>query len=47
MSEQKLTPRRLNEIGLGFMQSGTLVAAIELGVFDALAAGGLSAKELA
>jgi len=32
-----LTTRRLNDMGLGFMQSGTLVAAIELGIFDALA----------
>ena len=47
MSEQKLTTRRLNDMGLGFMQSGTLVAAIELGIFDALAAGALSVTDLA
>ena len=47
MSEQKLTTRRLNDMGLGFMQSGTLVAAIELGLFDALADEALSVAELA
>lgn len=47
MAAQKLTTRRLNELGLGFMHSGTLVAAIELGVFDALATEALSIAKLA
>lgn len=32
----KLTTRRLNDMGLGFMHAGTLLAALELGLFDAL-----------
>jgi SAM-dependent methyltransferase len=47
MPDEKLTPRRLNELGLGFMHSGTLVAAIELGVFDALSEGPVSVAQLA
>jgi SAM-dependent methyltransferase len=47
MAGEKLTPRRLNELGLGFMHSGTLIAAIELGVFDALSRGPLSVAQLA
>lgn len=47
MPGEKLTPRRLNELGLGFMHSGTLIAAIELGVFDALSRGALSVAQLA
>jgi SAM-dependent methyltransferase len=45
--QQKLTTRRLNDLGLGFMHSGTLIAAIELSVFDALAAGPLTIAKLA
>jgi SAM-dependent methyltransferase len=47
MPGDKLTPRRLNELGLGFMHAGTLIAAIELGVFDALSARPLSIAQLA
>ncbi len=47
MPGEKLTTRRLNELGLGFMHSGTLIAALELGVFDALASGPLTVAKLA
>lgn len=42
----KLTTRRLNDMGLGFMQAGTLLAAIELKLFDGLAAGPITVAEL-
>jgi len=43
----KMTTRRLNDMGLAFMQAGTLVAAIELGLFDALGGGPLALGEIA
>ncbi len=43
---EKMTTRRLNDLGLGFMQSGTLVAAVELGLFDALADGARPVNEM-
>jgi hypothetical protein len=43
----KMTTRRLNDMGLGFMHSGTLVAAIKLGLFDALSEGPLDLRALA
>jgi cyclopropane fatty-acyl-phospholipid synthase-like methyltransferase len=45
-SETRLSTRRLNDMGLGFMHAGTLLAAIELGLFDALADGPRTATEL-
>lgn len=39
--------RRLNELGLGFMQAGTLIGAIELGLFDALASSARTLDEVA
>jgi hypothetical protein len=42
-----LNTRRLNELGLGFMQAGTLIGAIELGLFDALAGGAHAIDEIA
>ena len=44
--EAKLDTRRLNDMGLGFMHAGTLLAAIELGLFDALAEGPRTAAEV-
>lgn len=44
---KKLTTRRLNDMGLGFMHAGTLLAALELGLFDALSEGARSLGELA
>lgn len=41
------TTRRLNDMGLAFMQAGTLIAAIELKLFDALSASPLSLEEIA
>lgn len=46
MEGEKLTTRRLNDMGLAFMHAGTLLAAIELGLFDALADGPLSPTEV-
>jgi ubiquinone/menaquinone biosynthesis C-methylase UbiE len=45
-TEPKLTTRRLNDLGLGFMHAGTLLAAIELRLFDALAEGPQTAAEV-
>lgn len=45
-AQSKLDTRRLNDMGLGFMHAGTLLAAIELGLFDALAKGPLTAPQL-
>jgi len=47
MSEAKLSTRRLNEMGLGFMSSAVLVAGVDLGLFDALAEGALTLEEIA
>lgn len=44
---KKLTTRRLNDMGLGFMHSGTLLAALELGLFDALGQGPQPLPEIA
>ena len=43
----KMTTRRLNDMGLGFMRSGTLIAAVKLGLFDALGEGPLELRALA
>ena len=45
-SEPRLSTRRLNDMGLGFMHAGTLLAAIELGLFDALAESPRTAAEV-
>ena len=39
MPEEEPTPDHIMEIGFGFFASKTLLTAVELGVFDALAAG--------
>jgi SAM-dependent methyltransferase len=46
-AEEKLDTRRLNDMGLAFMHAGTLLAAVEVGLFDALGQGPLGADELA
>jgi cyclopropane fatty-acyl-phospholipid synthase-like methyltransferase len=46
MAEERLTTQRLNDMGLAFMQAGTLLGAIELGLFDALAEGPLTPVEV-
>jgi SAM-dependent methyltransferase len=46
-AEQRLSTRRLNDMGLGFMQAGTLLGAIDLGLFDALGDGPLAPAEVA
>lgn len=45
-AEPRLSTRRLNDMGLGFMGAGTVLAAIELRLFDALAGGSLTAAEV-
>ena len=45
-AEPRLSTRRLNDMGLGFMGAGTLLAAIELRLFDTLAGGSLTAAEV-
>ncbi len=45
--EKKLTTRRLNDTGLGFMNAATLLSAMELGLFDALSEGPLTLGEVA
>jgi ubiquinone/menaquinone biosynthesis C-methylase UbiE len=44
---KKLTTRRLNDMGLSFMHAGTLLAALELGLFDALSEGPQPLAEVA
>jgi ubiquinone/menaquinone biosynthesis C-methylase UbiE len=44
---EKTTTRRLNDMGLAFMQAGTLIAAVELKLFDVLAQGPLTLDEIA
>jgi cyclopropane fatty-acyl-phospholipid synthase-like methyltransferase len=46
VAEGKLTTQRLNDMGLAFMQAGTLLGAIELGLFDALAEEPLTAAQV-
>ena len=46
-TEKKLTTRRLNDMGLSFMHAGTLLAAMELGLFDALSQGPRPLAEVA
>jgi predicted nicotinamide N-methyase len=45
-TESKLTTRRLNDMGLAFMGAGTLLAAIELRLFDVLAEGPRTAADV-
>jgi ubiquinone/menaquinone biosynthesis C-methylase UbiE len=44
---KKLTTRRLNDMGLGFMPAGTLLAALELRLFDALSGAPRPLEEIA
>jgi 3-hydroxy-5-methyl-1-naphthoate 3-O-methyltransferase len=46
-TEKKLNTRRLNDMGLGFMRAGTLLWALEVGLFDALSEGPRLLAELA
>ncbi len=46
-ANNKLTTRRLNDMGLGFMNAGTLLAAVELGLFEVLSQGALALPEIA
>lgn len=46
MEGERLTTQRLNDMGLAFMHAGTLLAAIELRLFDALAGGPLTPAEV-
>ena len=47
MTDERLSTRRLNEMGLGFMPAAVLVAGIDLRLFDALAGAALKLDEIA
>jgi len=46
-ADKRATTRRLNDMGLGFMSAGTLLAALELRLFDAMSGGPKSLDEIA
>src|SRR5579875_2039703 len=46
MTETKLNPARIMQIGMGFFAAKTLLSAVEIGVFGALAAGPLTEPAL-
>ncbi len=46
MSEQKVDPSKIMQIGMGFWASKTLLTAVNMGLFTHLAQGELSGREI-